>query len=264
MTSNVKIPKIIMQTWKGPESTLPKEWKESPISIRTMMPDWEYVLMTDEDNLKFIEEHFPEHLQTFKGFEYGIQRADFIRYAWLYVNGGLYLDCDYKIDKPLDELFEVDRDIYVCPSGNFGDYYTNAIIASKPKQSVWLECMKLASEEYSWWAAGKHLKVMSSTGPLMFTKAVGNQNPNSMHVLNSKLLTPCSVCDKKPCSREGGYITTLEGSSWCGWDTSIFTYCKCKWRSISVLIIILIVVIWIIFLMHAYRDPRSIRKPKRK
>lgn len=264
MSQDVKIPKIIMQTWKGPESTLPKEWKESPISIRTMMPEWEYVLMTDEDNLAFIAEHFPQYLETFKNFEYGIQRADFIRYAWLYVNGGLYMDCDYRVDRPLDELFVVDRDIYVCPSGNFGDYYTNAIMASKPKQEIWLECMKLASEGNSWWHIGKHLKVMGSTGPLMFTKAVQKVDSDRIHILNSKLLTPCSVCDKKPCSKDGGYITTLEGSSWCAWDTMTYTYCKCRWRSIMILVMILIVVVWIVFLMRAYREPRSTRKANKR
>ena len=96
----VKIPMIIMQTWKT--KTVPEHWKSSPESIKNLMPDWEHVLMTDDDNRKFIQEYFPQYLTTFDEFEYGIQRADFIRYAWLYINGGLYLDLDYELVEPLE------------------------------------------------------------------------------------------------------------------------------------------------------------------
>jgi mannosyltransferase OCH1-like enzyme len=261
----VKIPKRIMQTWKGPESTLPEAWKESPVSIRTMMPDWEYILMTDEDNDRFIAKHFPQYLDAFRGFKYGIQRADFIRYAWLAAGGGgLYLDCDYRVDKPLDELFYVDREFYVCPSGNFSDYYTNAIMASKPGVDIWLRCLELAVQGAPWWAIGKHLYVMTSTGPLMFSKAVRETNPSRYHILNSRLLTPCSVCDPKPCTKDGGYLTTLPGSSWVQWDTLAAIYTKCHWRQIMILLSILIVVFVVIVLLRAYRMPRESRKALKK
>ena len=264
MDCEVKIPKRVMQTWKGPESTLPEAWKESPVSIRTMMPNWEYVLMTDEDNEAFIKKHFPQYLEAFKGFRYGIQRADFIRYAWLYVMGGIYSDMDYRVDKPLDELFYVDREFYVCPSGNFGDYYTNAIMASKPGVDIWLRCLEEAVKPASWWAIGKHLEVMTTTGPLMLTRVVREVDPSRYHILNPRLLTPCSVCDAKPCTKEGGYLTTLPGSSWCGLDSMVYTYAKCHWRQIAILITIFVVVFIIIILLRAYRIPRDRRKAMKK
>tara|TARA_R110001632_G_C11355292_1_gene418788 strand:+ start:1222 stop:2055 length:834 start_codon:yes stop_codon:yes gene_type:complete len=248
----VKIPMIIMQTWKT--KTVPEHWKSSPESIKNLMPDWEHVLMTDDDNRKFIQEYFPQYLTTFDEFEYGIQRADFIRYAWLYINGGLYLDLDYELVEPLDELFYVDREIYVVPSGNFGDFYTNAIMASKPRAKVWLRCLELASQGYSWWHFGKHLKVMGSTGPLMFTEAINEVDYHKMHILNSKLLTPCSVCDKKPCQKVGGYMRTLEGSSWVAADTQIYIYCKCHWREFAILIGIIVMIIFLILLLRAFKD----------
>jgi mannosyltransferase OCH1-like enzyme len=253
-----------MQTWKGTIDTLPAAWKTSPESIKLFMPTWQYVLMTDKDNDAFISEHFPQYLREFRGFEYGIQRADFIRYAWLYVKGGLYIDCDYELTQPLDELFTVDRDFYVVPSGNFGNYYTNAIMASKPGAKVWLECMKLAIKPYAWYTVGKHLKVMTTTGPLMFTKAIASQTSDKFHILNSRLLTPCSVCDPKPCEKAGGYMKTLEGSSWCGWDSEFYTYCKCRWRSIMILIMIILIVVWIIFLLRSFREPKDSRMARKQ
>jgi mannosyltransferase OCH1-like enzyme len=267
MSELVKIPKIVMQTWKGTEETLPEAWKTSPASIRFFMPEWQYVLLSDIDNDNFIAQYFPQYLKTFRGFEYGIQRADFIRYAWLYVNGGLYLDCDYELEKSLEELFYVDREFYVVPSGNFGDFYTNAIMASKPGARVWLVCLELASQGYCWWHFGKHLKVMATTGPLMFTKAVKTQPPDSYHILNQKLLTPCSVCDPKPCGKAGGYMKTLEGSSWISTDTRIYIYLKCNWRKLVIFCIIILIVIWILMLMRTFRetkDSRLTRKGKKK
>ncbi len=254
MSSDVKIKKRIMQTWKGSIDTLPDAWKTSPKSIKKYMPDWEYCFMTDQDNDNFISEHFPQYLDAFRGFEYGIQRADFIRLAWLATgDSGLYLDCDYELTQPLDELFTIDRDIYIVPSGNFSGYYTNAIMASKPGVKFWLEAMKEAIKPNPWYIRGKHLRVMTSTGPLMLSRVIANQSPNTYHILNSKLLTPCSVCDPKPCQKAGSYITTLEGSSWVGTDTQVFIYCKCRWRQITILIAIIIMVFIIILLLRAYR-----------
>src|SRR5438128_2739326 len=97
------IPRLIMQTWKTEEA--PDKWSSSPASIDHYMPTWDYVLMTDELNLKFVKMHFPEYLDVYTSFPYNIQRADAIRYMWLYVNGGVYLDLDYELTEPLDSLF---------------------------------------------------------------------------------------------------------------------------------------------------------------
>jgi mannosyltransferase OCH1-like enzyme len=254
-----------MQTWKGPIETLPPEWQASPLSIKTFMPDWEYIFMTDEDNDRFIAEHFPQYLEAFRGFKYGIQRADFIRYAWLATGAsGLYLDCDYELTKPLDELFYVDREFYVVPSGNFGNYYTNAIMASKPGAAVWLEAMRQAVEPASWYVVGKQWHVMTTTGPVMFTRAVETQSPDKYHILNSKLLTPCSVCDPKPCGVEGGYINTLEGSSWVAWDGRVMVWGKCQWRRLLILVMITILVVFIILLLRAFREPKRYRISRKK
>lgn len=256
-----KIAKRIMQTWKGPIDTLPEAWKSSPASIKLYMPDWEHIFLTDADCDAFIAKHFPQYLEVFRGFKYGIQRADFIRYAWLATGeSGLYIDCDYELTRSLEELFYIDRLFYVCPSGNYSQYYTNAIMASKPGAAIWHECMEMAAAGAPWYGVGKHLHVMLSTGPLMFTKAVETQSPDLYHILNSKLLTPCSVCDPKPCGSEGAYLITLEGSSWTTWDSRAMNFFKCNWRKLAILLMIIIVVVWIVMLMRTFREPLSKRK----
>jgi mannosyltransferase OCH1-like enzyme len=260
--SNVKIPKIIHQTCKD-KNKIPEAWKSSPESFKTMMSDWEYRLTDDTDNRSFIVENYPEYLELYDNFEYPIMRVDFWRLAVLHKMGGLYCDADYEVTKPLDELFTIDREFYVVPSGNFAEFYTNSIIAAKPGAEVLRVAMEMAKEDYPWYAYGKHFKVMTKTGPLMFTRAVATQSEDRYHILNSKLLTPCSVCDPKPCRVEGGYLTTLEGSSWTSFDSKCYNVLKCRWRSIAVLIMIIVLVIFVILLLRAFREPRKHRIAKK-
>lgn len=249
--SKVKIPKIIMQTWKNTE--VPDHWKPSKTAIEKLMPDWEYVLMTDDDNKNFCEQHFPDFLPYYEQFEYGIMRADAIRCMWLYVKGGLYLDLDIELVKPVDELFYEDHEIYVVKSGNFSNYYTNAFMASKPGAQFWLRCIDAMKAPYSLWQIGKHLKVMGTTGPLMVSKVIYEAFPDK-YEMPAKLLTSCSVCDPKPCNIQDGYARTLEGSSWVEADTRFYIFCTCNWKAICLVIIILIIIV-IIWYRH-YRVNR--------
>lgn len=255
MSLDVKIPKIIAQTWKSSDvNTVPKHWKTSPESFKLLMPEWQYVLSGDKENREFVAEYFPSFLKYYDAFEHNIMRVDAWRYCWLYVNGGIYADCDWEITQPLDELFYVDRDFYVCPSGNFSNYYTNAFMAAKPGCKVFLDCIELMKQGEAWYAYGKHLTVMTTTGPMMFSNAVAMQNPKSYHILNSKLLTPCSVCDPKPCTTKTGYVKTLQGSSWCGNDTKIFIYATCQFKGIIILVTILLIVYLVLLSLRAFRQ----------
>jgi mannosyltransferase OCH1-like enzyme len=223
------------------------------------MPDWEYRLTDDTDNRKLIADYYPEYLELYDNFEYPIMRVDFWRLAILHHEGGLYCDADYELLKPLDELLIGKFEAYVVPSGNFDDYYTNSIFAARPGSKLMRVAMEMCREDYLWYAFGKHLKIMTKTGPLMFTRAVATQSPDTYHILNSKLLTPCSVCDPKPCTVEGGYMKTLEGSSWIGTDTKIYIHVKCHWRQYAILLMIIVLVLWIVLLIRAFREPRSTR-----
>jgi inositol phosphorylceramide mannosyltransferase catalytic subunit len=237
----VKIPLIIMQTWKTDK--VPNHWIPSQKGIKTHMPHWKYVLMTDEDNRNFCKKHFPDFLPYYDAFEYPIMKADAIRYMFLYVNGGLYIDLDIEVRKPLDDLFYEDHNLYLVRSGTFGSYYTNAFMASKPGQSFWLECIEEMKKPYKTWQVGKHLKVMRSTGPLMLTSMVNNQLP-TIGELPSDLLG-CSVCDPKPFYKEDNYVAILEGSSWIGSDTKTYIFFTCHWKYVIFFIIFMVVILTI-------------------
>ncbi|KAF8760201.1 Glycosyltransferase sugar-binding region containing DXD motif [Rhizoctonia solani] len=84
--------------------TLPERWQAVSKTCRDMMPDYEYMLWTDQASDDFIAEHYSWFLPTFRAYTYPIQRADAIRYFVLHHYGGVYLDLDVGCNRRLDPL----------------------------------------------------------------------------------------------------------------------------------------------------------------
>jgi len=240
----VHIPKIIMQTWKT--NILPDEWKCSQTSIYKHMSSWKYVLLTDDDNRNFIKKHFPDFLSYYDKFPYNIQRADAIRYCWLYINGGLYIDCDYEFLAPLDELFTEDHNLYLLHSVNNNTTITNSLMASKPHQKIWLDMIEHMKTPAGIYNITNYTCVMFTTGPIALTKIGKNYKYKK---LNSKVLNPYSLCFKESqkVMKHGMLLKQLEGNSWVrdSFTTSCFksTYCNFKYLYILFIIIYLTVLI---------------------
>lgn len=252
------IPKIIMQTWKNNE--VPEHWKESPVSIKKHMPDWKYVLMTDEDNDKFVKEHFIWFYDTFVNFEYGIQRADAIRYMWLYINGGVYMDLDMLLQKPLDPLFTTDNELYLVCSNNAYGIITNSFMASKPGCRMWIDMLKYMMKGVSKWCIGRHLKVYWSTGPLALDYVVKKVSDVVYAGLPSHLIAPCSVCEIGRYVNKDAYIIPLEGMSWIGYDTMFYNYWLCHWKETVLSIILVIIATVLIILAYYFELEQNKRK----
>lgn len=244
----VTIPKIIMQTWKN--KRVPKRWQQSPESIKEHMPDWEYVLMTDDDNRKFVQKHFPRFLPYYDNFPYGIQRADAIRYMWLYVNGGIYMDLDFKVLKSFDQLFYNDNEVFFVLSGNVGSCITNSFMASKPGCKVWLDMLDWMMNDLPWWCVGKHMVVMNSTGPIGLNYVV-KQTKIVYGSLPNKLIMPCSVCNIETCDTSNALLKPLPGSSWISYDTMFFNWWLCNWKlGATVIAVILFIIVFYLILWY--------------
>lgn len=131
------IPKIIHQTWKNRD--VPKEYIKFQKKVTELHPDWEYRLWTDEDNLAFVEKHFPDFYGIFTKFPKNIMRADTIRYLIMFHFGGVYLDLDYEMLKPFDLL----NHGLVLPysrnktAGDDFDAFGNCIFGSTPGHPFW-------------------------------------------------------------------------------------------------------------------------------
>jgi mannosyltransferase OCH1-like enzyme len=243
---NVTIPKIVMQTWKNDQ--IPDKWKAGVESVKKYLSHWKYVLMTDENNLNLVKDYFPWYLETYLAFRYPIQRADVIRYMWLYLYGGLYLDMDVLLLSDIDHLF-LHGNLFFVPSGNEPTYLTNAIMASVPRQQCWLDMLEETKKRYNGWLPNMEVEILSTTGPGMVSRIMQNGIwPYTM--LPKEVLNPYSICDvvfNKP----NALMQPLEGSSWItsNWKKAQQCfYCNGKeWIAIAVIIILFLVIAGILF-----------------
>jgi mannosyltransferase OCH1-like enzyme len=240
----MSFPKIIHQTYKSFEQ-IPKEWKNTPKSWKLHHPSWEYRFWSDKDCENLIREHFPWFLDTYLDFPYTIQRVDSFRYACLYIYGGIYVDLDICCQKPFDKLFEVSKKVFLAESPN-GDCITNALMASQPRSEFWIYCLKeiqIKHLDLEWYWLSKHWIVMNTTGPMMLDRMY-----NHYKILYDITLFPmnilpqeCDVCSLKPCWDKTSYTSIVEGSSWIGIDTKIYTFLYCNWKWLGLIIALAII-----------------------
>ena len=92
------IPKVIHYCWFG-KSKKPKLVKDCILSWKKHLPDYEIIEWNETNSdlsLPFVREAYKQKKWAFV--------ADYIRLKVLYENGGVYLDTDMLVLKPLDSL----------------------------------------------------------------------------------------------------------------------------------------------------------------
>lgn len=104
------IPHTLHAVWLGP-SHVPAEWEESAAAFLAMHPGWNYRLWTDVDVDGLLASD-PFGLQPFglraafdKWPNFGPQ-SDILRLLILYLFGGLYLDVDCRVHRPMGALLD--------------------------------------------------------------------------------------------------------------------------------------------------------------
>jgi len=236
------IPQIIMQTWKT--SHIPDHWLPSVESIKQFMPAWKYYLLNDDECDSFMKLYFPSLLEWFRNLQHPIQRADVIRYAWLYVHGGMYLDLDIEIVASLDELF-VNGELFLLKAPrNFAGHYTNFFMASSKKNPFWIKVLEECVKPLDPWIILPHHVISQQTGLGALSRAISAWNkPFTLLPFNS--LVPCDYCNPDECSKPYNYFKFLKGQSWNGIDTRIMNFAGCNPD-----IIITVIIVSILFLHH--------------
>ena len=179
-----KIPKIIHQTWKTSELPIPQ--KHLAETWKTFLPDWEYILWTDEMNREFVATYFPDFLEKYDSYPKNIQRADAIRYLLLKKYGGLYVDLDFECLENIDFLIEhADFTAGKEPhwhAERFGLPYIicNAFMSSTPDNDfINFVCDRLIN--YPYMEVDSPIDVLNSTGPLLLTNSY-NAYPDKSQV----------------------------------------------------------------------------------
>lgn len=127
-------PKIIHQIWLG-RKPFPEMGEAWTASYRKFMPDWEIKRWSDADLPELAERLRCPHLVLDERLGMGI-RCDVLRYEIVRLFGGLYMDHDIEIFRPLDEIL-IEDCLHFALSFNSLDDVSNAMFGSPPGHPFW-------------------------------------------------------------------------------------------------------------------------------
>jgi len=96
------IPHIFHQTHKS--EYIPLVNVKNVRSLLHHNPSWQYYFWTDETARELIKQKHPYLLVLYDNFINPVERSDLLRYVVLYEMGGVYLDTDVEVRRPLDRV----------------------------------------------------------------------------------------------------------------------------------------------------------------
>src|SRR5690606_9803056 len=162
------IPKNIFQTFKTKELPLITRWHIW--NIKRQNPEYQYYLFDDHDVQEFFRTEFPEeYLQAYKRLTIGAAKADFFRYAILYRKGGVYLDVDSGISKPLRKLIRPD-DVAVLSRERHVHFYCQWALIFDKEHPFLKKALEMVLDNIQTHRFPHN--VHSTTGPAVFSDAV--------------------------------------------------------------------------------------------
>ena len=135
------IPKIIHYCWFG-RGEMPELAKNCISSWHEYMPDWEYKLW-NEDNFDVNQLSYTKEAYEARKFAFV---SDYVRLWALCNEGGLYMDVDFGVFKPFDDLLHWDA--FAGFEGSKHLPMMMGVIASKPN-GIWVkEQLKFYQERH--------------------------------------------------------------------------------------------------------------------
>ena len=98
--------RTILQTWKHKDlATAPPLFRICQPTWRRYHPAWAQTMFDDRDIDEYVAREFPRLFDTlWQRYARGIERADLIRYLFLFREGGLYADMDFECLRSFEPL----------------------------------------------------------------------------------------------------------------------------------------------------------------
>jgi hypothetical protein len=185
------IPKIFHQSSKY------FTWEERRLAKRAqaLMPEWEYRLWSDEDNLALIAQICPSGVKEYMKFPYDGAKVDIARYLYMYQYGGIYFDTDFRFFRAINE----DLLSHLCilgveeehaPELGGGPKLGNAFIGSQRGLALWTE---LVDSIFTRFRKGEHCNdgwYLSGPGALTAFLRSHKQHENVVTILPRNVLYP--------------------------------------------------------------------------
>jgi len=124
------IPKKIYQSWYTTQ--FPKRVAQKINSMKKLNPEYEHKIYTDAEIDAFVNSNFDGDIKKcYNRLNIIVAKVDFWRYLILYKQGGIYLDMDSTILRPLKKLIRDEDEAIITAEGNPDLYVQWALIFNK-------------------------------------------------------------------------------------------------------------------------------------
>lgn len=165
------IPKIIHYCWFG-RGDMPELVQNCISSWHTYMPEWEYKLWDEASlsqtlsPLKGGEDCWLEHMPTYVKEAYAAKKyafvSDYVRLWALNEYGGLYMDVDFEVYKPFDDLMDA-YEAFAGYEGSKKNPVMMGVLAAKA-QHPWIQAMMATYADRKFLQADGSLDMTPNTG----------------------------------------------------------------------------------------------------
>lgn len=237
------------------DDTMPASVATHIKALQAKNPDFEVKVWGPKESRELLVSKYPEFVSKFDNFPHSIQKSDFSRYAILHAEGGVYVDIDYVLKKPLKDILAhldntadtANKDAFVneTPNGFIRRRLSNSLMASRePGHPFWMHVMNNANNGQG---LSDHQQVLTGTGPQLIDKAYWTYK-NKTHPLGFfqvKYFNPCGICSRgNACSKDSKVLAfhSNDGS----WNQNVShvyntAFCNLWWILLIFFLVIIII-----------------------
>lgn len=163
------IPKKIYQVWHD-KNKLPPFYKKYNDLLKQTLIDYEFFLFDESEMDNFVRENYPGIITNcFNKINIITAKVDFWRYLFLYKNGGIYLDIDSMILKPIDDLI-LNCDAVITREPNFPYTYVQWALFFCKDHPILKEVINLIVDNIIYNKYPNN--VIKMTGPYVYTDGI--------------------------------------------------------------------------------------------
>lgn len=228
------IPKVIHYCWFG-KGAMPELVEQCIASWHTHMLDWEYKLWT-EDN--FDVASAPQYVQEAYAAKKYAFVSDYVRLWALEREGGLYMDVDFEVYKPFDDLMER-YEAFAGYEGSKRNPVMMGVIAAKAHHPF-VQGMMQTYESRVFMKEDGSLDMTPNTGYFLgwmqergFVADGVEKDFMGVHILSVECFCPGLTtgenlrCERTYCEHKGLHSWSGDG----GWKTRVLSLVGKKWKT---------------------------------
>lgn len=239
----MKIPQNIHQIWFQGIDDIPQKYTPNIASIKTLAPDWKYYYWDETGLFQQCLLYSERCAKKFINYKHMHQKMDLARYAILYNLGGIYIDMDCELLKPLSTIPGLTKHELIISRlpGNYlenmfatGSVHkkslNNGVILSSPKNIYMKKLIDAvvdfdSDSSFNPLYKNKQYCIYKTTGPHIFTHIFDQyKNDPNVLILDHEYFEPCFSANTYCTISDKTIINHKQDLSWV--STPMITFFK--------------------------------------